>query len=403
MATVASVRDLRRRLPRPPFRWTLLRPARRQGRPQGGAGRHDPADGRGLDRDRPAADIRGDRVPAPVFLVILRLLRLGAGAEQAGSTYSWPSTRPCVVAASSRPSVRRHPGGDPARGRRLGLITLLPEEALLSGAGASRSSPPCAHPRRPVHPRAAPPDADVHRARAHDEIAERPVRESSPRACQASSSASACAWPRTAARTCSNLALTFFIATVGQNADRSLLTLGVTLGSLIGIFSSSPARSATGSVVVRSTASARCSCCCTRYRPGGSSRSATTGRDRRHRGRHRRRRRLDARSPVSDASPSCSATATVPRCRDGARALRGHRRRPGRRARRLPHRGEQRQLAPAGDLHVVLALIATASTFLVPETLRRDLTRLDDAVKVSSRESGEDVDATTLTIRAVQW
>lgn len=49
----------------------------------------------------------------------------------------------------------------------------------------------------------------------------------------------------------------------------------------------------------------------------------------------------------------------------------------------------------------VLALITTASTFLVPETLRRDLTRLDDAVKVSRSESGEGVSATTVSIAAV--
>ena len=35
----------------------------------------------------------------------------------------------------------------------------------------------------------------------------------------------------------------------------------------------------------------------------------------------------------------------------------------------------------------VLALITTACTFLVPETLRRDLTRLDDAVRVSRDEA----------------
>jgi MHS family metabolite:H+ symporter-like MFS transporter len=48
-----------------------------------------------------------------------------------------------------------------------------------------------------------------------------------------------------------------------------------------------------------------------------------------------------------------------------------------------------------------LALITTASTFLVPETLRRDLTRVDDAVKVSRDESGEGVDATTVTVRSI--
>jgi len=48
-----------------------------------------------------------------------------------------------------------------------------------------------------------------------------------------------------------------------------------------------------------------------------------------------------------------------------------------------------------------LALITTASTFLVPETLRRDLTRVDDAIKVSSAEGGPDVLATTVSIKAV--
>ncbi|WP_272653311.1 MFS transporter [Microbacterium sp. EF45047] len=50
----------------------------------------------------------------------------------------------------------------------------------------------------------------------------------------------------------------------------------------------------------------------------------------------------------------------------------------------------------------ILALITTASTFLVPETLRRDLTRVDDAVKVSRDEHGEGVSATTVTIRSVR-
>jgi len=49
----------------------------------------------------------------------------------------------------------------------------------------------------------------------------------------------------------------------------------------------------------------------------------------------------------------------------------------------------------------VLALITTASTFLVPETLRRDLNRVDDAVKVSREESGDGVSATTVSIRSV--
>lgn len=39
----------------------------------------------------------------------------------------------------------------------------------------------------------------------------------------------------------------------------------------------------------------------------------------------------------------------------------------------------------------VLATITVASTFLVPETVRRDLTRTDDAVKVSRVEAGDDV------------
>ncbi len=49
----------------------------------------------------------------------------------------------------------------------------------------------------------------------------------------------------------------------------------------------------------------------------------------------------------------------------------------------------------------VLALITTASTFLAPETLRRDLTRVDDAIKVSRAEAGDDVFATTVSIKAV--
>ena len=49
-----------------------------------------------------------------------------------------------------------------------------------------------------------------------------------------------------------------------------------------------------------------------------------------------------------------------------------------------------------------LAVITTASTFLVPETLRRDLTRTDDAIKVSREEAGDGVDATTVTVRTIR-
>lgn len=50
-----------------------------------------------------------------------------------------------------------------------------------------------------------------------------------------------------------------------------------------------------------------------------------------------------------------------------------------------------------------LALITTAATFLVPETLRRDLTRTDDAVKVSRGESGAGVSSTTVSVRTIEW
>lgn len=49
----------------------------------------------------------------------------------------------------------------------------------------------------------------------------------------------------------------------------------------------------------------------------------------------------------------------------------------------------------------VLALITAASTFLVPETLRRDLTLIPDAVVVSRHEVGEGVDLTTQSVKSV--
>ncbi|PSS43314.1 MFS transporter [Arthrobacter woluwensis] len=49
-----------------------------------------------------------------------------------------------------------------------------------------------------------------------------------------------------------------------------------------------------------------------------------------------------------------------------------------------------------------LALITTCSTFLVPETLRRDLLRTDDAVKVSRNEAGDGVEATTQRLVRVE-
>jgi MHS family metabolite:H+ symporter-like MFS transporter len=49
-----------------------------------------------------------------------------------------------------------------------------------------------------------------------------------------------------------------------------------------------------------------------------------------------------------------------------------------------------------------LALVTTCSTFLVPETLRRDLLRTDDAVKVYRTEAGDGVEATTLRTAKVE-
>ena len=142
----AGVRDLRRRVHRPPARRHRLRALRRPRRPQAGAGRHAADHGRRDVPHRPAADLRDDR---------------GRGADPAGrvcgSSRAWASaasgaarcscrwsTAPRTAAGSTRASPQIGvPVGTSAAGRPRLLNVVLSERGVPApGAGACRSCCP---------------------------------------------------------------------------------------------------------------------------------------------------------------------------------------------------------------------------------------------------------------------
>ncbi len=201
------------------------------------------------------------------------------------------------------------------------------------------------------------------------------------------------------------LALTFFVAVAGHNADKSLLTWGVTLGSLIGIFTV-PLSGALSDRMGRRTV----------YRMGSLFLLAYA---------------FPAWWLLTLGNHAIAIAVIAVGIGFGVNVMLGPQ------CAMLPelfgNRHRYLGVAMARELSAVLAgglagvlgayliavsggnwvllgiymatlaLITTASTFLVPETLRRDLTRLDDAVKVSRDESGEGVSSTTVTIRTVRW
>jgi MHS family metabolite:H+ symporter-like MFS transporter len=200
------------------------------------------------------------------------------------------------------------------------------------------------------------------------------------------------------------LALTFFVATVGGQADRSLLTWGVTFGSLVGIFSV-PLTGALSDRMGRRTV----------YRAGAVFMLLFT---------------FPAwwlmslgSYPITIAVIAIGIGIAVnsmlgPQCAMLPELFGNRHRYLGVAMAREISAVLAGGLAGVLGAYIIavsganwlllaiymatLALITTASTFLVPETLRRDLTRTDDAIKVSREEAGEGVDATTVTVRTIR-
>lgn len=348
-------------------------------------------------------------IGAPILLVVLRLLQgFGAGAEQAGST---------VLMAEYAPVRRRGffaalpfigiQAGTLLAALVFGLISLMPEEALLSWGWrvpflASFALIIVALFIR-ARLRETPTFIELEK---HDQIADKPVREIFTKGLPGVIVGIGLRMAENGGSYMfQSLALAFFVSVVGPEADKSLLTWGVSLGSLIGIFSV-PLTGAISDRVGRRAV----------YRFGAVFMLLYA---------------VPAWWLISLGSYPIAIAAIAVGIGVAVNTMLGPQ------CAMLPelfgnrHRylgvAMARELSAvlAGGLAgvlgayliavsdgnwvllaiymVVLALITTGSTFLVPETLRRDLTRTDDAVKVSSRESGDDVDATTLSIRAVEW
>ena len=201
------------------------------------------------------------------------------------------------------------------------------------------------------------------------------------------------------------LALSFFVAVAGQSADKSLLTWGVTLGSLIGIFSV-PLTGALSDRMGRRTV----------YRMGALFLLVYS---------------FPAWWLLTLGNHAIAIAVVAVGIGFGVNVMLGPQ------CAMLPEMFGNRHrylgVAMAREISAVLAgglagvlgayliavsganwlllaiymatlaLITTAATFLVPETLRRDLTRTDDAVKVSRGESGEGVSSTTVSVRTIEW
>lgn len=177
---------------------------------------------------------------APVLLVVMRLLQgFGAGAEQAGAT---------VLMAEYAPVKQRgFFAALPFIGIQVGIllaavvfmaISLLPEDQLLSWGWrvpflASfllilvalfirvrlRESPTFVHLEK------------------HEQIAERPLRDIFTKGLPGIVVGIGLRMAENGGAYMLNpLALTFFVAVVGGTADRGLLTWGITLGSIVGLF-----------------------------------------------------------------------------------------------------------------------------------------------------------------------
>ncbi|MBN9175888.1 MAG: MHS family MFS transporter [Microbacterium sp.] len=346
---------------------------------------------------------------APILLVLMRLLQgFGAGAEQAGAT---------VLMAEYAPIKRRgFFSALPFIGIQAGtllaavvfsLITLLPQDQLLTWGWrvpflASFLLILVALFIR-MRLRETPTFIELEKS---EQIADRPIREIFGHGLPGVIVGIGLRMAENGGSYMFNtLALSFFVAVAGQSADKSLLTWGVTLGSLIGIFSV-PLTGALSDRMGRRTV----------YRIGAVFLLVYS---------------FPAWWLLTLGNHGVAIAVIAVGIGFGVNVMLGPQ------CAMLPEMFGNRHrylgVAMAREISAVLAgglagvlgayliavsganwlllaiymatlaLITTAATFLVPETLRRDLTRTDDAVKVSRGESGEGVSATTVTVRAIEW
>ncbi len=344
---------------------------------------------------------------APVLLVLMRLLQgFGAGAEQAGAT---------VLMAEYAPVKRRgFFSALPFVGIQVGtllaalvfsLITMLPEDQLLSWGWrvpflASFVLILLALFIR-MRLRETPTFVQLEK---HEQIAERPIRDIFTHGLPGVIVGVGLRMAENGGSyMLQTLGLAFFVAVVGDSADRSLVTWGVTLGALIAIFSA-PFTGHLSDRFGRRTV----------YRFGAVFLLVFS---------------FPAWWLLSLGNHAIAIAVIAIGIGVGVNSMLGPQ------CAMLPelfgNRHRYLGVAMAREISAVLAgglagvlgayiiavsdanwillavymatlaLITTAATFLAPETLRRDLTRVDDAIKVSRNEGGEDVFSTTVTIKAV--
>lgn len=344
---------------------------------------------------------------APILLVLMRLLQgFGAGAEQAGATVLMaeyaPVRRRGFFAALPFVGIQ---AGTLLAALVFGLITLLPEDQLLSWGWrvpfiASFALILLALFIR-MRLRETPTFVELEK---NEQIAERPIRDIFTHGLPGVIVGVGLRMAENGGSYMfSTLGLAFFVAVAGENADRSLLTWGVTIGSLIGIFSVPFAGHLSDRFGRRTVYRAGALFMLLYTFPAWWVLSL---------GNH-----VLAIAVIAVGIGVAVNTMLGPQCAMLPEMF-------GNRHRYLGvAMAREISAVLAGGLAgvlgayliavsggnwlllaiymAVLALITTASTFLVPETLRRDLTRVDDAIKVSRNEGGDDVDATTVTVKAV--
>ncbi|MFJ2618516.1 MFS transporter [Glutamicibacter sp. NPDC087344] len=334
---------------------------------------------------------------APILLVVLRLLQgFGAGAEQAGAT---------VLMAEYAPTKRRgFFSALPFIGIQAGtllaavvfsILTTLPEEALMTWGWRIPFLASFALIILAVVIRAKLEETPTFvEMEKHDQVSEHPVRELFRNGFPGVLVGIGLRMGENGGSYMfQGLALTFFVAVVGPDADKGLLTWGVTIGSLIGVFSVPLAGALSDRFGRRKV-----------YRAGALF-------------------LLVYSIPAWWALPLQShalaiaviavgigiavATMLGPQCAMLPELFGSRHRYLGVAMAREISAVLAGGLAGVlgayliaitdanwlvlGLYMAVLAAITLASTFLVPETLRRDLTRTDDAVKISSVEAGDDV------------
>ncbi|MFJ3958112.1 MFS transporter [Arthrobacter sp. NPDC090010] len=345
---------------------------------------------------------------APVLLVLLRLLQgFGAGAEQAGST---------VLMAEYAPVKRRGffaalpfigiQAGTLLAGVVFSLISLLPKDQLMSWGW-----------RVPflfsfvlilialfirAKLRETPTFVELEK---HEQIQEKPVKEIFTKGLPGVVVGIGLRMAENGGSYMfQTLSLAFFVSVVGKNADKGLLAWGVSLGSLIGIFSVPIAGAISDRVGRRAV-----------YRAGavfmllysfpawwmlslGNTWLAVV--------------------VIAVGIGIAVNTMLGPQCAMLPEMFGNRHRYLGVAMAREISAVLSGGLAGVLGAYIVavskgdwlllavymatLALITTCATFLVPETLRRDLLRTDDAVKVSRDETGDGVENTTQMITKVE-